>query len=205
MILALETSQPEASVYLDGAFQTGSARATSIIMPMIESVMQSKGVGYGELKAIAVSRGPGAFTGVRLGCAVAQALALAHNIPLAPVCSLAALAHQAFQAYDLKTVVVAVDARMGEVYWAEFDHEFNVITEPSVGKPEDVKPQIATFGYGNGFALEGFSIKSHPEGLPSARDVAAIGARMVAEGFTVAPSRLSPAYVRDNVAHKKQD
>ena len=109
----------------------GRAAHSTQVLALIDELLRGGGLGPGELTAIAVDVGPGAFTGIRLGLAVAQGIALAHGRPLVAVSSLRALAWQArwSDGWPLQAIAegralrhdepvrVAVDARMDEVYW----------------------------------------------------------------------------------------
>jgi tRNA threonylcarbamoyl adenosine modification protein YeaZ len=85
-------------------------------MPMIEAAMAEAGIAFGDLRRIAVTTGPGSFTGVRVGTAAARALALALDIPAVGVGSLSALAYPIMQSRNAGTAVAVLDARRGEVY-----------------------------------------------------------------------------------------
>lgn len=109
----------------------GRAAHSTQILALIDELLRGGGLGPRELTAIAVDVGPGAFTGIRLGLAVAQGIALAHGRPLVAVSSLRALAWQArwSDGWPLEALAdgrvlrrgepvhVAVDARLDEVYW----------------------------------------------------------------------------------------
>src|SRR5690606_3902535 len=84
------------------------------------AALEQAGSAYGDLDAIAVSTGPGSFTGVRVGVAAARGLALALKIPAAGVTTLEALAHQAQAMRPGRPAIAAIDAGRGEVYAASF-------------------------------------------------------------------------------------
>src|SRR5690606_19412942 len=121
-LLAFETSTEACSValWLDGEVRERHERAprrhAELALPWAEALLAEAGVAKSALDAIAVGRGPGAFTGVRLGIALAQGIALALDRPVVPVSTLLALA--APVAGDC--VIAAIDARMGEVYLGAF-------------------------------------------------------------------------------------
>ena len=127
-LLALDTATElcSAALWLDGELITREASRerghSELILPMIEELLRAAGVGLTRLDAIAVGRGPGAFTGVRLAVSVAQGLAFAANLPLLPISDLRALAAQALSAPgSARHALICQDARMGEVYWGCFE------------------------------------------------------------------------------------
>ena len=94
------------------------------LMPMIAEVMEEAGLAFADLGRIAVTVGPGTFTGVRGGVAAARGLALASGLPVVTATSLAVMAHGAreqLQGRDADLLAVAVDARRGMVYLEIFD------------------------------------------------------------------------------------
>src|SRR6201995_911287 len=117
-LIAIETSTEKCSAALlhGGALiersELAPRRHAELILPMIESLLNEAGVSRRQLDAIAVGRGPGAFTGVRLAISVAQGLALGLDLPVLPVSSLAALA-QDVPPGDA-SILATIDARMGE-------------------------------------------------------------------------------------------
>ena len=100
------------------------------LAPMVQETMGLAGVAFKDLGRIAVTTGPGTFTGVRIGLAMARGLGVALNIPLTGITSLAAIACNE-TAGDLP-IVVAVDARASEIYFAAFDQSGKEITAPTV-------------------------------------------------------------------------
>ena len=132
-ILAIDTSSAWCSVALSidderPAFlhQKVSAGASQFLLPWIEQLLNVAKINLHSLDAIAIGVGPGAFTGVRLGLASVQGLAVATKLPVLPVISLDAIAAElikapAFLAAAPKRFLVAIDARMNEVYWAHYE------------------------------------------------------------------------------------
>ena len=133
-ILAIDTSSAWCSVALslDGTpplvrHQQVSAGASQVLLPWIDELLGQASTKLNQLDAIAVGTGPGAFTGVRLGIAVVQGLASAAKLPVLPVVSLDAIAAQLFQTPDFiasgaNVFAIAIDARMGESYWAHYEN-----------------------------------------------------------------------------------
>lgn len=217
-LLAIETATEACSVALwcDGAVIERHAivprRHAELTLPWADALLAEAGVARSSLDAIAVGRGPGAFTGVRLAIALAQGIALALDRPLVPVSTLAALAMRA-NGRDGDRVLAAIDARMDEVYWAPFelrDGEPHALAPEQVTAPSDVEVDAGPWiGVGTGFAardgvlasaLSDRLVRVDATALPHAADVARLAARAFARGEAVAPERAEPAYLRNNVA-----
>jgi tRNA threonylcarbamoyladenosine biosynthesis protein TsaB len=219
-LLAFETSTEACSVALwrDGEvverFEIAPRRHAELALPWAEALLAEAGVARTQLDAIAVGRGPGAFTGVRLGVAIAQGIALALDIPVLPVSTLLALAARA--PAPAQRVLAAIDARMGEVYLGAFAREdggdgWRALRAESLGAPGAIAlPEgDGWLGVGTGFDAVDGALRARlgerlaqvdATALPHAADVARIGAMMFARGEAIAPERLEPAYLRDNVA-----
>lgn len=215
-LLAIETATEACSVavLVDGEirerFELAPRRHAELTLPWAELLLAEAGVAKSQLDAIAVGRGPGAFTGVRLAIALAQGIALALDRPLLPVSTLAALAMRA----DGERIIAAIDARMGEVYLATFARDGEglvALDEEVVVKPEaaSVPAGDGWHGVGTGFAAGDNALQARMRGrlaaidaeaLPHAADVARLGALMFARGEAIAAERIEPAYLRNNVA-----
>jgi tRNA threonylcarbamoyladenosine biosynthesis protein TsaB len=215
-LLAIETATEACSVavLVDGEvherFEIAPRRHAELTLPWAEQVLAEAGVAKSQLDAIAVGRGPGAFTGVRLAIALAQGIALALDRPLLPVSTLAALAMRA----QGGRILSAIDARMDEVYLAAFARDGDGIV--ALGEEVVVRPEAAIVpagdcwhGVGTGFAAGDNALQARMQGrlaavdagaLPHAADVARLGALMFARGDAIAPERIEPAYLRNNVA-----
>ena len=216
-LLAFETATEACSVavYIDGEvlerFEVAPRRHAELALPWAEALLADAGIARSALDAIAVGRGPGAFTGVRLAIAIAQGIALGLDRPLLPVSTLAALALRAPGDGD---VLAAIDARMAEVYVAGFRRAGERIAslgEEIVVAPSAFALPVGTHwhGVGTGFAaadgvLQGRMgdrlVSVDAAALPRAADVARLGAAMHTRGEAVAPEWIEPAYLRDNVA-----
>lgn len=214
-LLAFETATEACSVavWVDGQvherFEIAPRRHAELALPWAEQLLAGAGIARAQLDVIAVSRGPGAFTGVRLGVSIAQGIALALDLPVVPVSTLAVLALQA-QGQSL----AAIDARMGEVYLGVFQREGDQVVALSperVASPADVVvPDGAGWhGVGTGFAAVEGALRNRLRerlasvdagALPHAADVARLAVAAYARGESVAPERLEPAYLRNQVA-----
>ena len=122
-LLALELSTEACSValWVDGEvserFEVAPRRHAELALPWAGQLLADAGIARSQLDAIAIGRGPGAFTGVRLAIAIGQGIALALGRPMVAVSTLATLALSA----GGPRVLAAIDARMGEVYSAAFE------------------------------------------------------------------------------------
>ncbi|HXK00383.1 MAG TPA: tRNA (adenosine(37)-N6)-threonylcarbamoyltransferase complex dimerization subunit type 1 TsaB [Buchnera sp. (in: enterobacteria)] len=125
-ILAIDTSMDGCSVSLLknncmlNQFKLCKKKHTEIILPMIKKVLNTYEIDVNELNAIAVSKGPGNFTGIRLAICIAQALALKNKLPLIGISNFASVAEQAWRKHLSKKVLVAFDAKKKGIYWAEY-------------------------------------------------------------------------------------
>lgn len=225
-LLAIETATEACSiaVLVDGAvierFEIAPRRHTELALPWAGALLAEAGIAKSQLDAIAVGRGPGAFTGVRLAIALAQGIALALDRPLLPVSTLAALAAGLPLAGagrgngDGERIVAAIDARMGEIYVASFLRNGEgvvatsdeIVIAPAACIPPD---GIGWHGVGTGFAAADGALATRLQAqlatvdaaaLPHAADVARLGALAFARGEAIAPERIEPAYLRNNVA-----
>ncbi len=183
-----------------------------LLLPALDELFAEAQLARSSLDAVAFGRGPGAFTGVRIATAAAQAIGLAHDLPLAPVSNLAAIALRAHRETAAVRFAVAMDARMGEVYWGayEVDASHPVLSgEERVCHPSDVAKLDSDWqAAGTGWEvyadeLSGVSgVASDPIAatLPHALDILAIGEQMISHGSGVDAADALPVYLRDNVA-----
>lgn len=218
-LLAIETSTEACSVavMVDGEvcerFEIAPRRHAELVLPWADALLAEAGLHRSALDAIAVGRGPGAFTGVRLGISIAQGIALALGRPLLPVSTLAVLAMDGLRD-DGDRVLAAIDARMGEVYAAAFAREgagLRALGPETVSAPDAVEPPDAGpwTGVGTGFAAADAALVRHLDdrlgrvdaaALPRAGQLARLAALSMAAGGAVAPELVEPAYLRNQVA-----
>lgn len=216
-LLAFETATEACSValWVDGEvrerFELAPRRHAELSLPWAGQLLAEAGIGKRQLDAIAIGRGPGAFTGVRLAIAIGQGVALALDRPVVPVSTLAALAMQA----SGPRVLAAIDARMDQVYSGAFEvgggGAFPLAAEV-ITAPEAVPLPGAGAewrGVGTGFdacagalreRLSDSFVAIDAAALPHAADVARLAALAYARGEAMAPELVEPAYLRDNVA-----
>ena len=189
---------------MSGAFELRTREHAEALVPMMSCVMDEAGLGYDALGAIAVTTGPGSFTGVRVGVATARGLALALDLPLIGVTSLEVMAHMALEHLERApgALGVVVDARRGEVYMALFDGEGDIISDPVALTPEqavDALPQdghVVLAGGGGGLVARAAPGKMVIETvLPDLQpDAAKLAAMALARPPVEGPLR--PLYLR---------
>ena len=233
-ILAIDTSTAWCSVALSLGDQAPilrhelvSAGASQLLLPWVENLLEEANITLAELDGIAVGIGPGAFTGVRLGVAAAQGLAIACNLPVLPISSLDAIAAQLINSNDYrqaqaKYFVIAIDARMDEIYWAKYESPLSQQDLPKrigdihLSKPEELDLSNIQFLAGSALKVYGdrlFAKASSP--FPSAVldteiTLTALGTldcarHHLAEGRQINVRDLEPLYVRDKVALTTQE
>ena len=208
-VAALETSTDWCSVALwsDGEISAAERRAghrhSELALPMLEKLL-----GKNELHAVAFGAGPGAFTGLRIACGLAQGIAFGRGLPVIGISSLEALAQESGAA----RVVACIDARMREVYYAalEFqDGRWREVVAAQCVAPQSLELPAGAgwIGCGNGFGVYGdLGLKRVlPEVHPSAMAVARLAAPRLQAGEGVDAAQATPIYVRDKVAFTKQE
>lgn len=221
-ILALDTSTELCSVALaiDGGMLSHAVlagnRHSELLLPMVDELLHDAGWRLDELDGIAYGRGPGSFTGLRIGCGAVQGLAFGAGLAVVGVDTLAAMAeevHQDMAQGDHPTYVLAcIDARMHEVYAAAYrcsDAGVEAIMAPAVLPPGAlVLPEGgAWIGCGNGFAtypdlLRGQLAEVRPDIHPHARSIARLALPRFLAGEAGPAESAEPFYVRDKVALK---
>ena len=90
---------------------------------MIDEILANSGLRLNQVDTLAFGRGPGSFTGVRVGAGIAQGLAFGADLPVIPISNLTAMAQAAFELHQVENVVAAIDARMNEVYFSQLVRE----------------------------------------------------------------------------------
>lgn len=221
-LLALDTATEacSAAVLVDDEiierYELAPRRHTALILPMVEAVLAEAGLTSSELDAVAFGRGPGAFTGVRIAVSVVQGIAFAANLPVVPVSTLAAIARDTMDQHDVTQVAVAIDARMGEIYWGSYamgnDGVAILCGEERVCSPRSVTlphREGEWVGAGTGWKDHGEALKKQlnittwwSDCYPRAGDIAMLGALAYRQGDTVNPEQALPIYLRDRVAKK---
>lgn len=220
-LLALDTSEDacSAALNLDGEimarFELAPRRHTSLILPMMDALLAEAGLMPADLDAVAFGRGPGSFTGLRIAAGVTQGIALGLDIPVLPISTLAALSLGAHRATGATQILAALDARMGEVYFAAYQvldkDEVRLLGRESLLKPEAVQlPDPGDWlGAGSGWSAHA-EILGQTTGLTQnqwradllcrAEDIARLAALDFEQGRAVAAEEAIPVYLRDKVA-----
>jgi tRNA threonylcarbamoyladenosine biosynthesis protein TsaB len=227
-LLALDTSTEACSVAL---WQDGQSlnldevcpqQHSKRVLPMIQQLLAEAGLGLSQLDGIVFGRGPGSFTGVRIGVGVAQGLAFGADLAVYGVSTLAAMAQAAQRLHGARQVIAAIDARMAEVYLAAYQRAADSDLMQLVGEEMAIKPQHLTapifahssmadcWAVGTGWQTYAAQLQQwqsaqlSPQILyPSAQDMLTLALPALAAGQFVAAELAEPVYVRDEVTWQK--
>ncbi|MCW8335126.1 tRNA (adenosine(37)-N6)-threonylcarbamoyltransferase complex dimerization subunit type 1 TsaB [Vibrio paucivorans] len=224
-ILALDTATENCSVALmvgDKLYvrsEVAPRDHTKKVLPMVDEVLKEAGVTLADLDALAFGRGPGSFTGVRIGIGIAQGLAFGADLPMIGVSTLAAMAQGSYRQHGASHVACAIDARMSEVYWGRFSRQEDgswsevdaeCVISPQVLAEQLSRDELAWKAAGTGWdayseALAELTIECEKGDVlfPDAQDIVYLAQFELAKGNTVDAEHASPVYLRDNVAWKK--
>jgi len=223
-ILALETSAKAVSaavtengkVLCSGYQDTGLTHSRTL-MPIVEHILKNTDLSMSDMDAIAVSAGPGSFTGIRIGISAAKGLAFAVDKPAVGVSTLAAMARNVAFADGL--IVCAMDARRSQVYNALFEAKDGALTrlteDRAIGLAElaeelkdDPRPKTVV-GDGGRLCFDflqnaGIPCRLAPAHLlmQNAMSVALEAEALAAEGKLVSAQELEPVYLRPAQAER---
>lgn len=225
-LLALDTSTEACSV----ALQYNDQRLTldevcpqqhsKRILPMVQQLLAESGLALSQLDGIVFGRGPGSFTGVRIGVGVTQGLAFGADLPVFGVSTLQAMAQAAVRLHQAKQVIAAIDARMAEVYLALYQQDadglMRPVTDELARKPADLpaltlQGEIWAVGTGLVTYRDAFSLWATGQQLqisdkvllPSAQDMLTLAVPAWQQQLFVAAEQAEPVYVRDEVTWQK--
>ncbi len=227
-ILALDTSTENCSVALLIGQQVISCSEvaprdhTKKILPMVDEVLQQAGLRLQDLDALAFGRGPGSFTGVRIGIGIAQGLAFGADLPMIGISTLQAMAQATYRLTHNEHVLCAIDARMGEVYWGQFsrlangewqavelDGQAECVIPPTqlvdvIVADEQIWQQAGT-GWQAYEELQQLPLTRQASEVlyPEAQDIVQLALLEWQKGNTVGAEHASPTYLRDKVTWKK--
>ncbi|MFT5164262.1 MAG: tRNA threonylcarbamoyladenosine biosynthesis protein TsaB [Alteromonadaceae bacterium] len=227
-ILAIDAATEACSVALQfndhcySLFEICPQQHSQRILPMVDEVLKQAGIRLSELDALAFSQGPGSFTGVRIGVGVAQGLAFGADLPLIGVSTLQTMAQRAITKHGSKKVIAAIDARMGEIYTAQFEDRDGLAV--FVGNETVIKPDDADFGLvagephehcqiagvGTGWQTYATQLAEKVDAVvltdilyPHAQDMLPLAIQALADNRQVEAQDAQPVYVRDTVTWKK--
>ncbi len=224
IILAIETATEACSAALAigdniiTRFTIAPREHTKLILTMMDEVLEEAGVKLSQVDAIAFSRGPGAFTGVRIAVGVAHGVALSMDKLLLPISTLAAIAQQMQQQQDAQYCLAAIDARMGEVYWGKYTVKKGLMTlqgAEAVTKPESLLTALSAENQETVWTAAGSGWDEYAQQLdlatnkrlikidnilPSAEYIAKLAVDDWKQGKAVNIEEAQPIYLRDKVA-----
>jgi tRNA threonylcarbamoyladenosine biosynthesis protein TsaB len=225
-VLAVETSSEQLSLALahagsvHGFEQIVGNRHAKLVLPEIERLLAAAGAGIDTIDAVVFGAGPGAFTGLRIACGVAQGLALPRNLPVLGVGTLEALAEQALaEDPGADRVIACIDARMGEIYHAAYRRVargWEALNAPELALPEEfpVPDDGRWVGCGSGFRAHGAAlamrcgrrlVRVDPDALPRASAMLRLALPRLVAGEGSDPAEAVPLYVREKVALKTHE
>jgi tRNA threonylcarbamoyladenosine biosynthesis protein TsaB len=197
---------------------TGAVSITRLL-PAIRELFDEAGLALSACDAIAFGAGPGSFTGLRTATGVAQGLAFGLNRPVVPVGTLLACAESArLRDPSVKRVLAALDARMDEVYWADYAWDANAgewrtVQAASLDAPGALAVPDQPFtlagnaaaAFGERLAAASAAKSIDHEALPHALPVAFAALRAFRAGRTLPADQAAPEYVRDKVAQTTEE
>ena len=216
---------------------------------MVDDVLAEGGMALSQIDVIAFTAGPGSFTGIRIGFGVVQGLAFGAEIPVLPVSSLETLAQTAIRKLGIQqevqveeawpelqkqnpertfrdlterelTIVPMLDARMGEIYWAQFQlpmeleapNDLQRSCVDSLSPPEETGTEVDKssaviivgdgWNYSDRIGLEPTIVDATL--LPEAQDILTIAMPMIQAGQAIPIEQASPIYLRDKITWKKR-
>ncbi len=227
-ILAIDTATEacSAALIIDGEinyqYQLAPREHTSLILQMIETLLQQADIKINNLDALAFARGPGSFTGVRIATGIIQGLAFASDLPVIPISTLASIAQLTYDNHQHEYVLAGIDARMNEMYWACYQLAKNKLMIPvseeqvSAAQNVTIRAEISTHWCGAGSAWDSYSailqtnlsnqIKHvYADYFPHSTSIAKLAAYAFEQGLSVPASQALPVYLRNNVAKKKSE
>jgi len=214
-ILAIDTSSELASTVLLRGERVIARESSGVhthshaILPLVQSVLQEGGIALAQCDAIAFGCGPGSFTGLRTACGIVQGLAFGAKLPVIPVVTLASMAEACRAACGATDVLALLDARMGEVYWAQYRYTdaWQVVIEPTLSVASAVAPQGAVVACGNGlsayaaaFEQSGLAVGGQALVMPHALQVAHLARIAFARNQALPARDAQPLYLRNKVA-----
>jgi tRNA threonylcarbamoyladenosine biosynthesis protein TsaB len=225
-ILAIDTSTEACSVALlrgDGEvfseFEIAPRQHTKLLPKMMDAVLKVSQLAKADITHCAFANGPGAFTGIRIAASTAQGIAIALDIPIVAISTLAVLAQTSLDKHNFPDVLVALDARMGEVYWAVYETDNSGLAVLKgceyLNKLDDVMVvDIPASGTGHGWIvgediwrqkfLKEKEIKLDSALLPDSVALLKLARQAIDNGNVVSSGHVSINYLRNKVAEKSK-
>jgi len=218
-ILAIDSATEACSAALlreDGVvfseFEIAPRQHNKLLPEMMEQVLATSGVAKQSITHCAFSNGPGAFTGIRIAAAQAQGIGIALGIPLLPISTLAVLAQTGLDRSTAKHILVALDARMQEIYWAVYDRDDDnrarLVGEERLSRVDDISiDNEVEYGVGHGWVealRDRVNYTVDYELLPDARAMLKLAESAVIQQFGVDATRVEINYLRNQVAEKSK-
>ncbi|MFW5450050.1 MAG: tRNA (adenosine(37)-N6)-threonylcarbamoyltransferase complex dimerization subunit type 1 TsaB [Methylophagaceae bacterium] len=190
---------------------------SDLILGMMDELFKQANTSIAVIDAVAFGRGPGSFTGVRVGVGVAQGIAFARDIPVIPISTLAAVAQDALETLDANHISVAMDARMGEIYCASYSVKNGLLLaldKEQVCPPEQFSPfqNQQWTGVGTGWREYDSILRDcfadnlnqvSFEHYPKASRILKLALIEAKAGRMLPADQALPVYLRNNVAKKK--
>jgi tRNA threonylcarbamoyladenosine biosynthesis protein TsaB len=222
-LIAFDTSTERMTVALQSGGRVlardgdGGAQASAALLPAIFGVLAEAGLVLADLDAIAFGRGPGAFTGLRTACAVAQGLAFGAGKRVLPIDTLLAVAEDARHGAMNARVWALLDARMDQIYAAEYAYADGRWTMRSAPFVTDCDALAALWRAappervaGNAIGVFGARLQTGdavlvPEAAPSALALLRLAEIAWTDGAAADPALALPLYVRDKVAETEAE
>jgi tRNA threonylcarbamoyladenosine biosynthesis protein TsaB len=219
--LALDTATEACSVAVsvDGRvharFEPMQREHTARVLPLVQEVLASAGRTLAQVDGLVCGIGPGSFAGLRIGVGVAKGLALARDLPVVGVSSLAMLAQRALRDATVDEVVAVIDARMSEIYFGAYRRGADgraVVVVPDLVCAPTAAPKLPGGNWtavGSGWgrypeelrqAVGAQLVRTDAAALPHAEDALVLGVPEFAAGRAGSADALVPAYLRDRVA-----
>lgn len=219
--LAIDTATEACSValWLDGTirerFEILQREHTARVLPMVDALLAEAGRPLSQVDGLVCGIGPGSFAGLRIGVGIVKGLALARDLPVAGVSSLAMLAQRALRMQGAAQIAAVIDARMSEVYFGAYRRDATgnaiAVVPDQVGAAQVLPPlpEGAWTAVGTGWgryeaelrqSLAVAPLAIEPAALPHAEEALRLGVPELQAGRGLSADVLAPAYLRDRVA-----
>lgn len=218
-ILAFDASTEALSVAVQAQqtfchFEECPQQHSQKILPTIKTILSQANLNLNDIDLIAFGRGPGSFTGVRIGVSIAQGLAYAANLPVIGISTMQVMAQEALEKHPVDHVFVAIDARMAEIYFAHYQRDEQglavLVGTENVLKPSDLTlSDVHAVAVGTGWQVypdfivnKSITIDDNIL-LPNSQYMLALAQIQFEQGLATSAEDAQPVYVRDTVTWKK--